>query len=101
MPKTKPAGTLALFDVPAAPDRPAPKRTATGGAPTWGRYRPKRSTKCDDCIAYLHEHNSHGPTPIAARFRRTAAGVARYLCGPHAQKWRDADKMPRFRGVSA
>lgn len=94
------AATLPLFDVPAPAERPAPKRVITGGAATWASYRPKNPARCEDCVIYLHQHGGRGPAALAATHRRTADGEARYLCGPHAQRWRDADKMPRFRGVT-
>jgi hypothetical protein len=99
--KARAGGTLPLFEVPAPPERPAPKQVAAGGPATWSSYRPKKRAQCEDCVAYLHEHKGRGPAVAAARFRRTAAGVTRLLCGQHAQRWRDADQMPRFRGIPA
>lgn len=99
--KARAAGAVPLFDAPAPVERPAPKQPATGGVATWASYRPKRRTQCDDCVLYLHQHDGVGPAVAAARFRRTVDGVARLLCGQHAQRWRDADHMPRFKGVPA
>lgn len=100
--KARAAGPLSLFDVPEPPERPAPKQAAApSGAATWSSYRPKNRSQCEDCVAYLHENRGVGPPVAAARFKRRAGGTDRLLCGQHAQRWRDADQMPRFKGVPA
>jgi hypothetical protein len=83
----------ALFDV--APDRvrPARKTPVGNGKPKWGKYRPAKAVKCDDCLAVLAEADGVGPACRIARWKRTHGGADRILCGGHMAQRRHDDGL--------
>lgn len=85
----------ALFE----PEDPPPLRRPRGGyrqpakRVAYRKYTALTRLPCDDCMA-LH---IEGPAPVAraARTVRQVTGQpSRYLCGEHAQQWRELDARP-------
>jgi hypothetical protein len=90
---------MSLFDVPKSQQKQARQRPQLAHhAPVYTKYRPKNPTrKCDDCVLYLAQNNGHGPRARFARWRRRKGDGEQFLCSPHVQLRRDADRLPRLK----
>jgi len=90
---------------PEAPERPLPEEVQTAATrkkrakPVYRHLHLVKPHQCDDCLLVSSQQYPNDPVPLKAKWERRVRGEgARYLCGPHAEKWKAKDD-PHGKGL--